>query len=105
MKIPKEDAIAYLAKWYDAGAEVKAVYRTSATRLQLIGIVEELSPTAIKVVAPQAEIVVYFEDTSSYEYQDGRATDIHGAVGVDKYPIFIEVMVNTAERLEVSEYL
>ena len=105
MKISKEDAIAYLAKWYDAGGEVKAVYRTGATRLQLIGIVEELSPAAIKVVAPQAEILVYFGDTATYEYQDGRATDIGGALGVDKYPIFIEVMVNSAERLEVSEYL
>ena len=105
MNISKADAIAHLAKWYNAGAEVRAIYHSVTGNLRIIGRIEELSSSAIKVVTIGSEILLYFRDTSEYEYNDVREppTEIN-KYRVNKYPIFIEVTFSNGDRLEVSEF-
>ena len=105
MNISKADAIAHLAKWYNAGAEVRVVCHSVTGNLRIIGRIEELSSSAIKVVTIGSEILLYFRDTSEYEYNDVREppTEINKD-RVNKYPIFIEVTFSNGDRLEVSEF-
>jgi len=105
MNISKSDAIAHLAKWYNAGAEVRVVYHSVTGNLRIIGRIEELSSSAIKVVTIGSEILLYFRDTSEYEYNDLRepTTEINKD-RVNKYPIFIEITFSNGDRLEVSEF-
>ena len=104
MNISKADAIAHLAKWYNAGAEVRAIYHSVTGNLRIIGRIEELSSSAIKVVTIGSEMLLYFRDTSEYEYSDVRkpTTEINKD-RINKYPIFIEVTFSNGDCLEVSE--
>jgi len=104
MNISKADAIAHLAKWYKAGAEVSAIYNSVTGNLRITGRIEELSSSAIKIVTPGSEILLYFRDTSEYQYNDVRepTTEINKD-RVNKYPIFIEVTFSNGDCLEVSE--
>jgi hypothetical protein len=105
MNISKADAIAHLAKWYDAGTQVQAVYRSVTGSVRIIGKIDELSSSAIKVAAVGSEMLLYFRDTSEYEYRDVQepTTEINKH-RVNKYPIFIEVTFSNRDRIEVSEF-
>jgi hypothetical protein len=105
MNISKADALAHLGKWYNASTEVRAIYKCVAGNLRLIGKIEELSSSAIRVAAIGSEMRLYFRDTSEYEYKDVRQpTDEIKKDGVNKYPIFIEVTFSNGDHLEVSEF-
>ena len=105
MNISKADAIAHLAKWYNGRAEVRAIYHSVTGHLRIIGRIEELSSSAIKVVTIGSEMLLYFRDTSEYEYSDVRkpTTEINKD-RINKYPIFIEVTFRNGDRLQVSEF-
>jgi hypothetical protein len=104
MNVSKADAIAHLAKWYNAGTEVSAIYHSVTGNQRIIGRIEELSSSAIKVVTIGSEMLLYFRDTSEYEYSDVRkpTTEINKD-RINKYPIFIEVTFSNGDCLEVSE--
>jgi hypothetical protein len=115
MNVCKADAIAHLAKWYNAGTEVSAIYHSVTGNQRIIGRIEELSSSAIKVVTIGSEMLLYFRDTSEYEYSDVRkpTTEINDVRKptteinkdrINKYPIFIEITFSNGDRLEVSEY-
>ena len=105
MNVSKADAIAHLAKWYNAGTEVRAIYHSVTGNLRIIERIEELSSSEIKVVAIGSEMLLYFRDTSEYDYRDVRepTTEINKD-RVNKYPIFIEITFSNGDRLEVSEH-
>jgi hypothetical protein len=105
MNISKADAIAHLAKWYDASTLVQAVYRSVTGNVRIIGKIDELSSSAIKVAAVSSEMLLYFRDTSEYEYRDVQEpTTETNKHRVNRYPIFIEVTFSNRDRLEVSEF-
>ena|SRR5207248_6617023 len=105
MNVSKVDAIAHLAKWYNAGTEVNAIYHSVTGNLRIIGRIKELSLSALKVVAIGSEMLLYFRDTSEYHYRDVReATTEINKDRINKYPIFIEVTFSNGDRLEVSEF-
>jgi hypothetical protein len=105
MNISKADALAHLGKWYKASTEVRAIYRCVAGNLWLVGKIEELSSSAIRVTAIGSEMRFYFRDTSEYEYKDVRqAPDEIKKDRVNKYPIFIEVAFSNGDHLEVCEF-
>jgi len=50
-------------------------------------------------------MVLYFRDTSEYEYNDARAPHDEGETEQpNKYPIFIKVKFGNSDHLEVSEF-
>jgi hypothetical protein len=50
-------------------------------------------------------MLLYFRDTSEYEYNDARAPLNEGETEqANKYPIFIKVKFSNADHLEVSEF-
>jgi len=104
MNVSKADAIAHLAKWYNAGTEVRALYRSVTGNLLIIGRIEELSSSAIKFARIGSEMVLYFRDTSEYQYSDVRepTTEINKD-RINKYPIFIEITFSNGDSLQVSE--
>ena len=105
MNISKADAIAHLAKWYKGGAEVRAIYHSVTGQLRIIGRIEELSSSAIKVVTIGSEMLLYFRDTSEYEYSDVlEPTSEINKDRINKYPIFIEITFSNGDRLQVSEF-
>jgi hypothetical protein len=105
MNISKADAIAHLAKWYDANSEVKATYQSITGTLHVIGRIHELSSSAITVAAAGCKMLLYFRDTSEYEYRDQREpTTESNRDRANKYPIFIEITFSNGDHLEVSEF-
>src|SRR5690242_6190526 len=92
MNISKADAIAQLAKWYDAQTPVRTVYRTITGALLATGRIRELSPASIKLGSTDWEMLLYFRETSQYDYKDARqAVTEDNKDRSDKYPIFINV--------------
>ena len=104
MQITKEDGIAQLAKWYDSKTKVDAIYRSNSTRVEVIGIIEELSSSGLKVVGPGAEIGISFHETANYEYEDLQVPNVERKERANKYPIFIKVAFGGGDHLEISEY-
>jgi hypothetical protein len=105
VNVSKADAIAHLAKWYKAGTEVRAIYHSVTGNLRIIGRIEDLSSSTIKVVTIGSEMLLYFRDTSEYEYSDVlEPTSEINKDRINKYPIFIEITFSNGDRLEVSEY-
>jgi len=105
MNISKADGIAQLAKWYSAGTQVRAIYRTITGNALIVGRMSELSPSAVKITRDECEMLLYFRDTSQYEYSDAREPITEGDKGrPNKYPIIINVKFSNGDRLEVSEF-
>src|SRR5438132_13377972 len=99
MNISKSDAIAHLAKWYNAGAEVRVVYHSVTGNLRIIGRIEELSSSAIKVVTIGSEMLLYSWVTSEYEYNDVRQLPTHvNKYRTNKYSITIEETLSNIDR-------
>jgi hypothetical protein len=105
MNICKADAIAQLSKWYNTATKVRAMYRSVTGNTSIVGRLSELSASTIKIRGDGCEMVLYFRDTSEYEYKDARAPLSEGRTGqADKYPIFIDVKFSNGDHLEVSEF-
>jgi len=104
MNISKADAIAQLAKWYDSDTEVRALYKTITGSLVVIGKIKELSPASIEIIGNGCELLLYFRDTSEYDYKDALqpVTELNKD-RVNKYPTFINIKFSNSDRLEISE--
>ena len=105
MNISKADAIAQLSKWYNATTKVCAIYRTVTGNTLIVGTMSELSLSIFRIRGDECEMVLYFRDTSEYEYNDARASGSEGQTEqANKYPIFIKVKFSNGDHLEVSEF-
>ncbi len=105
MNISKADAIAHLAKWYEAKTEIRAVYRTTTGNLSLVGRMQELSASGITITGIGCELHLFFRDTSEYDYRDARQPDTEANKDrLNKYPTFISVTFLNRDELEVSEF-
>ena len=105
MNISKADAVAYLAKWGDAGSEVRAVYKTITGNLFVVGKIEELSPASIKITGSGCELLLYFRNTSEYDYKDAREPITEANKDrLNKYPTVIDVKFSNSDHLEISEF-
>ena len=105
MNISKEDAIAHLAKWFDAGIQVRATYKTISGNASIVGKITELSAAAIKVAGGDSEMMFHFRATSEYDYKDVRQPQSEDNKNRDsKYPTVIDVKFSNGDRLEIREF-
>jgi hypothetical protein len=105
MNISKADAIAHLAKWYNAKNEIRAVYRTITGNLSLVGRMKELSASGITITGMGCEMRLFFRDTSEYDYRDVRQADTEANKDrLNKYPTFIAVKFGNGDEVELSEF-
>ena len=105
MNISKDDAVAYLAKWRDAGTTVRGVYTTITGNLSIIGKISDLSPASIRITAQGAEMLLYFRATSHFDYKDVRQVATEANKGrVNQYPTVIDIKFSNGDRIVVVEY-
>ena len=105
MNICKADAIAQLSKWYSSGVRVQATYRSVTGNTLIVGKMTELSPSILRITGDGCEMLLYFRETSEYEYNDARDPSAEGHVGqTSRYPIVIDVTFSAGDHLEVSEF-
>ena len=105
MNICKADAIAQLSKWYNAATKVRATYKSVTGNTLIVGRMSELSPSTVKITGDGCEMLLYFRDTSEYQYNDAREPLTEGHKGQqNKYPIFIDIRFSNGDHLEVSEF-
>jgi hypothetical protein len=105
MNISKADAVANLAKWRDAGTQVQAIYATITGRFSVIGKIAELSQAAVRVQANGCELLLYFRETSNFDYKDPREEPSEANKDrVNKYPMVIEAKFSNADRVKIIEF-
>ena len=105
MNISKADAIAHLAKWFNAGTQVRATYKTITGNSSIVGKITDLSPAAIKITGSGCEMMLHFRTTSEYDYKDARVPA--GEVGKNrenKYPTVIDVKFSNGDHLDILEF-
>lgn len=105
MNISKADAIAYLAKWYDARTEIRITHTTVTGNLFIVGQISKLNDSAITVTGEDSELLLYFRATSEYRYDDSRALPTEANQRrINKYPTIISIKFATGDRTEISEF-
>ena len=105
MNISKADAIAHLAKWFDAGTQVCATYRTITGNSFIVGKIKDLSQAAIKVTGSGCEMMLHFRTTSEYDYKDARQLPTEANKNrVNKYPTVIDVKFSNGDHLDILEF-
>ena len=105
MNISKADAVAHLAKWRDAGTQVQAIYATITGHLSIVGKIAELSQAAVRIKGSGCEMLLYFRETSNFDYKDPREEPTEANKDrVNKYPTVIEVKFSHGDRVEVMEF-
>ena len=105
MNISKDDGIAQLSKWHSASTPIRAIYRTITGNALIIGKMSELSTSAVKITGNACEMLLYFRDTSEYEYTDARQPVTEDHKGrPNEYPVVINIKFRNGDRLEISEF-
>ena len=105
MNISQADAIAHLAKWYDAGTEIRLTHRTVTGNLSLVGHISKLTEAAITITGNDCELLLYFRATSEYRYDDTRALPTEAnKQRVNKYPTVIDIKFANGDRVEILEF-
>ena len=105
MNICNADAIAHLGKWFAAGVQVRATYRTISGSSVIVGTITELSPAAIKVAGSGCEMNFHFRDTSEYDYKDVRQSASDDSKNrASKYPVVISVKFSNGGNLDIVEF-
>ena len=105
MNISKADAVAHLAKWHEAGTQVRAIYATLTGNSSIVGKITELSQAAIKITGSGCEMLCYFRETSSFDYKDPlEALTEANKDRVNKYPTVIEAKFGNGDRVEIKEF-
>lgn len=65
----------------------------------------ELSPSTVSITGDGCEMLLYFRETSEYEYNDACDLSTRGHTGRPrKYPIIIDVRFSTGDHLELAEF-
>jgi len=104
MNISKADAIAHLAKWFDAGTQVRATYKTITGNSSIVGKITDLTPAAITITGNGCEMMLHFRATSEYDYKDALQPAIEVSKNrKNKYPTVIDVKFSNGDHLEISE--
>jgi hypothetical protein len=105
MNISQADAVAHLAKWFDAGTQVRAAYSTISGSSSIVGKIKELNPAAIKIAGTGCEMTLHFRGTSEYDYKDvlQPATESNKN-RPNKYPTIISVKFSNGDHLDISEF-
>ena len=105
MNISKADAVAHLAKWHDASTQVRAIYASVTGNLSIVGKITELSYAAIRITGSACEILLYFRETSTFDYKDPRETPTEANKDrVNKYTTVIEAKFSNGDRVEIIEF-
>jgi hypothetical protein len=105
MDISKADAVAHLAKWHDAGTQVHAIYATITGHFSIVGKITELSQAAIRIKGGGCEMLLYFRETSNFDYKDPREEPTEANKDrVNKYPTIIEAKFSSGDRMEIMEF-
>lgn len=105
MNISKADAVAHLAKWHDAGTQVRAVYTSVTGNTSIVGKTTELSRAAIKIAGNGCEMLLYFRDTSQYDYKDSRELPTEANRDrVNKYPVVIDIKFDNGDHAQILEF-
>ena len=105
MNISKPDAVAHLAKWRDAGTRVQAIYATVTGNVSIVGEISELSQAAVRIKGNGCEMLLYFRETSTFDYKDSREKPSEANKDrVNKYPTVIEAKFSNGDRLEIAEF-
>jgi|SRR5579862_5198886 len=105
MNISKADAIAHLAKWFDAGSKVRATYETISGNFLIVGKITELNHAAIKVTGSACEMMLHFRATSEYDFKDARQpTSEDTKKRESKYPTVIDVKFSNGDHLHILEF-
>ena len=105
MNISKADALALLGKWFNAEINVQASYKAISGNVMVTGQIGELNASSIKIVGNHSDMLLFFRDTSEYEYKDTRLpVNDENRERLNKYPAFIEVKFRNGDRLEISEF-
>jgi len=105
MNISKADAIAHLAKWYDANTQVRVTYSTVTGNVGLTGTIKELTSSAIKLAGGGCEMLLYFRMTSEFEYSDDREPPNEVNLNrSNRYPTVIHVKFSNGEHLYIQEF-
>ena len=105
MNISKVDAIAHLAKWYDARTEIRSTHRTVTGNLYIVGQIRELTEAAIKIRGKDCEMLLYFRSTSEYSYEDTRELPTEAnKERVNKYPTVVDIKFANGDRVEILEF-
>ena len=105
MNISKADAVAHLAKWHDAGTRVQAVYSTITGNLTIAGQIAELSQAVVRIQGSGCEMLLYFRETSTFDYKDLREKPNEANKDrVNKYPTVIGAKFSNGDRFEIAEF-
>jgi len=80
-------------------------YATITGRFSIVGEITELSEAAIGIRGSGGEMLLYFRDTSKFDYSDLRQEPTEANKDrVNKYPMVIETKFSNSDRLEVTEF-
>ena len=105
MNISKADAIAHIAKWFDAGTKIRATYKTITGTSSIVGKIKELSAAGIKVTGSGCEMMLHFRTTSEYDYKDAREPASEASKNREnKYPTVINVKFSNGDHLDILEF-
>jgi hypothetical protein len=105
MNISKADAIAHLAKWFDAGTQIRATHMTVTGTLYIVGKIRKLTDAAITITGKDCEALLYFRSTSEYSYEDARAKPTEAnKERINKYPTVIDIKFANGDRVQILEF-
>jgi hypothetical protein len=105
MDISKEDAVAHLAKWYDAGTTVRAVYTNVTGNLSIIGGISSVSPSAIQITGNGSDMLLYLRSTSLFDYKDIRQVPTEANKDrANQYPTVIDIKFSNGDHVVIVEY-
>ena len=106
MNISKADALALLGKWFNAETNVHVFYKAITGNVMVAGEIAELSSSSIKIIGNCSDMLLFFRDTSEYDYKDVRlAVNEENRERLNRYPAFIEIKFRNGDRVEISEFL
>ena len=101
----KADAIAHLAKWFDAGTDIRVTQTTVTGRSYIVGKIRELTDAAIKITGKDCEVLLYFRSTSEYNYEDIRTLPTEANKDrINKYPTVIDIKFANGDLVKILEF-
>jgi hypothetical protein len=103
VKISKADAIAHLAKWFDARTDIRATLTTVTGRLCIVGKIRELTDAAIKMTGKDCEVLLSLKSASLYGYEDGQALPKANNAAPNGYSTVIDIKFAGGERLDIVD--
>jgi hypothetical protein len=105
MQISKADAIAHLAKWYDARTEIRSTYSAVTGNLSIVGNITELTEAVIRITGKNCDMLLYFRSTSEYGYEDTREPPTEAnRERKNRYPTIIDIKFANGDQVKILEF-